>query len=199
MEYKSVSKFLNNKQQEFSLSKFIKGLLVKILCCFVILLIGLIVLKYDHNNSNTIYNFIYENNFSFAKLNALYKKYLGDILPFQSKANDKIVSVFNEPLTYKNLNIYKDGVKLEVTENYSIPILADGIVTFVGDKDDYGKTVIVQQTDGVDVWYGNVTNVNVTLYDYVNKGELLAIANGSKLYLAFQKEGKFVNYKEYFK
>ncbi len=199
MEYKSVSKFLDKNKKHFNFLIFLKKLTKKVLICILLLLIGLIVIKYDENNEQIIYKYLYENNLSFASINSFFKKYLGDILPFQTEATSKVASVFNEEITYKSLNIYKDGVELNVSESYLVPVLEEGIVIFIGSKDDYGNTVIIQQTNGIDVWYGNVTNINVSLYDYVSKGEFLAVTNNNILYLAFQKKGEFVNYKEYFK
>ena len=89
-------------------------------------------------------------------------------------------------------------VKLKVDKNYLVPILESGIVVFIGDKEGYGKTIIIEQTDGVNAWYGNVDNINVSLYDYVSKGEFLAEAN-EKLYMVFQKNGKYLKYTDYLK
>ena len=57
----------------------------------------------------------------------------------------------------------------------------------------------MQQVDGVDVWYSNinVNTENVKLYNYVEEGSLLGEAKGDYVYLVFQKEGKFLDYKEY--
>ncbi len=94
--------------------------------------------------------------------------------------------------------MYEDGVKLTVESNYLVKSLDSGIVVFIGDKDKYGKTVIIQQMNGVDVFYGNVTS-SVNMYDYVEKGSLIGETIDTNLYLAFQKEGSFVDYKEYIK
>ena len=113
-------------------------------------------------------------------------------------SKEKTKLVFNENLVYKDASIYKNGVKLNVEDNYLVPIIESGIVVFIGNKDDYGKTVIIEQIDGVNVWYGNIDNINVSLYDYVSKGELLAEASKS-FYMAFQKNGKFLKYQDYLK
>ena len=55
-----------------------------------------------------------------------------------------------------------------------------------------------KRIDGVDEWYGNIENVNVKLYDYVSKGELLGDCN-NYLYLVYKKDGKVLNYEEYLK
>ena len=77
-----------------------------------------------------------------------------------------------------------------------VPILESGVVVFIGEKDDYKNTIIVEQVDGIDVFYGNIKTNNIKLYDYVEKGELLGEAN-KELYLVFQKDGEYLDYKEY--
>ena len=141
---------------------------------------------------------MYENNITFSGINSWYKKHFGDITPFQDLVKGNTKLVFNDNLVYKDASIYKKGVKLTVDDNYLVPIIESGLVVFVGNKDDYGKTVIIEQTDGVVVWYGNIDNINVSLYDYVSKGEFLGEANGS-FYMVFQKNGKYIKYEDYLK
>lgn len=197
MEYKSVAKYLN-KNNKNSRKNPMHGFFTKILICMVIVLSLLVFLKYDKNNKQVIYKYLYENNISFAGINAWYKKHFGDITPFQDLVKDNTKLVFNDNLVYNDASIYKNGVKLNVEKNYLIPIIESGIVVFIGNKDDYGKTVIIEQIDGVSVWYGNVDNINVSLYDYVSKGEFLAEANDS-FYMVFQKDGKYIKYEDYLK
>lgn len=196
-EYKSVSKYLNKNKEKFSFKKLLRSIFSKVLICLIIFLIGLIIIKYDNNNKQIIKNFLYKNDISFAKLNSLYEKYIGNILPFESKKNSNIQTVFNEDFTYKDISIYKDGYKVEVDNDYYIPIIESGVVVFIGEKSDYGNTVIIEQTDGVCTYYGNLTNLNVNLYDYVSKGEFLGSSNGTYLYLVFSKDGKFLEYNDY--
>lgn len=198
MKYKSVEKYLNKKGKKSSGKSFIYKFMIRVFVCVLLVLALLIFLKYDKNNKQIIYKYLYENNINFATLNNWYQKHFGDILPFQNIVKDNTKLVFNEDLVYKDASVYKDGVKLNVDSNYLVPIIESGIVVFIGDKDDYGKTVIIQQVDGVDVWYGNVDNINVSLYDYVSKGEFLAEANNS-FYMVFQKNGKYIKYQDYLK
>ena len=198
-EYKSVAKFLNKKKEKVNFKSFLFKQAIRILICIVLFLVGMIVLKIDKNSGNALHNFLYENNLSFAGFNTLYKKYLGGILPFDGLVKDKVKEVFNEKIKYSEASIFKDGVKLTVEKNYLVPILESGVVIFIGDKEGYGKVVIIQQVDGIDVWYGNLVNINVDLYDYVSKGEFLSEASDDHLYLLFQKKGAFLNYKDYLK
>ena len=142
------------------------------------------------------FNKVFKNNISFATINSWCKNKLGGILPFD-KVVAPDVTVFNEKLTYKEQSLYKDGVKLTVEDNYLVPIIESGIVVFMGEKEEYGQTVIVQQVNGIDVWYSNVDTSNISLYQYLTKGNLLGEAKSNYIYMVFQKDGKFLDYKEY--
>ncbi len=194
-EYKSISKYINKyKKNDKKLSFFNKFLI------FVIFVLGaLIYMKYDNNNKQLISKFLYKNNINFASINYLYQKYLGNILPFEKIVKEPVTQVFDEKITYKTLNKYKDGIMLTVDDKYLVPALEGGIIVFIGEKTDYGKTMIIQQADGTEVWYGNITNNDSKLYDYVAKGDYLGETIDTKLYLLFQKDGKVVDYKEYIK
>ena len=196
-EYKSVAKYLSKKKNSLNIKRKCLVFVSKILICIVFLLIFLIVLKKDENGNQLIYKYLYENNINFASINNLYQKYFGDILPLQSIANEPIKQVFSEKITYTNASIYKNGVNLEVSNNYLVPILESGVVVFIGQKDDFNNTVIIQQVDGTNVWYGNIDNLNVNLYDYVSKGEFLGESIDNNLYMLFEKDGEYLDYKNY--
>ena len=198
MKYKSIDKYLNKNKKSSSSKGFFNKFVIRVFICIVLVLGLLIFLKFDKNNKQIIYKYLYENNINFATINNWYQEHFGDILPFQNIVKDNTKLVFNENLVYEDASVYKDGVKLKVDSNYLVPIIESGIVVFIGEKDDYGKTVIIEQVDGVNVWYGNIDNINVSLYDYVSKGELLAEANNS-FYMVFQKKGKYIKYQDYLK
>ena len=122
--------------------------------------------------------------------------YLGGILPIKKEVNTE--KVFNEKLKYSSSSVYLDGVKLEVTSNYLVPSLREGMVVFVGNKEGYGNTVIIEDLDGIYNWYGNIDNTSLKLYDYVDKGTLVGEVNNT-LYLVFSKGDKYLNYEEYLK
>ena len=69
---------------------------------------------------------------------------------------------------------------------------------FIGPKEEYDNVIIIQRIDGIDEWYGNISNVNVKLYDYVKKGSLLGEVY-DYLYLVYKKDGNVLNYEEYLK
>ena len=169
----------------------------KLCICVILVLTTLILVKKSPSFKELFYKNVYENNISFAKINSIYEKYAGSSLPFKDYFIKKEQPVFSEKLTYNSSSSYLDGVKLVVDNEYLIPILEDGLVIFVGEKDGYGNTVIIGQSDGIDVWYSNVDNVSINLYDYVSKGSLLGNAKEDYFYLVFKKNGQILNYEDY--
>ena len=97
----------------------------------------------------------------------------------------------------KKETAYENGVELQVSQNYLVPALESGVVIFLGEKSGYGKTLIIEQVNGIAVFYSNIEFVDIKLYDFIEKGELLGEAKEEKIYLAFSKEGKYLNYKEF--
>jgi len=187
---------INNKTNKDNNKSKLKSFINKILVLVVLFLINLIAMKSDTTYKDFVYDKIYNNNFSFAKIKNFYNKYLGGVEALDGIVNNT-TPVFNESLVYNNKSIYHDGVKLEVTSSYLVPVLQDGLVVFVGEKENYGDVIIVQGLDGVDIWYGNMANTSVKLYDYVEKGTLLGEVYENTLYLVYSKDDKFLNYEEY--
>lgn len=193
--YRLLDKYFKKKKQTKKDTKnMILSYLNKSMIVFLITIITLIATKLSSSFKLVLKNYVYEENIPFISFNNFYNKYLGGILPF---SNNVAQEVFNEKLTYQDVSTYLDGIKLQVTTQYLVPALNDGIVIFIGEKEGYGKTVIIQENGGVEVWYGNINNVGVNLYDYVSEGSLIGEVNQDTLYLAFVSEGTFEDYKKY--
>lgn len=205
MEYKSVQKYYKRKNkskqekefyQENKMKRFFIGLSSRVLIAAILFLIALIGCK-NPSIKGFINEQVYHTNIAFAEIRKWFSENVGDILPFQNVI-PKEKPVFSEKLIYQEANIYQDGVSLQVGENYLVPTLESGIVVFMGEKEGYGKTVVVQQVNGVDVWYSNITvSTDIKLYDYIEKGSMIGESMGERIYLVFQKEGKFLNYQDY--
>lgn len=181
---------------EDKIIKYLRNLIMRVLLVIVIFLILGIVSKSNSKYKDIIVSNLYEKNISFTKIKNLYTKYLGGIVPLE-KIDNSVVSVFNEELEYINESIYYDGVKLEVSNNYLVPILSEGMVVYIGEKENYGNVVIIEGIDGIDIWYGNMDKVSISLYDYVLSGEYLGTIKDNNLYLVYSSDGKFLDYREY--
>ena len=187
----------NKKKYKNRKCSFFDKYIIKFLILIVFTLATMICLKSNNKFKTKFYEKVYDSHFSFAKVNKLYQDIFGSPNPFNDLLKNNSTPVFNEKLNYKTASKYYDGVSLEVDENLLIPILESGMVVFIGEKENYGNTVIIEQIDGIDVWYGNITNLNVNLYDYVEKGSILGNADKNSLYLVYKKEGKNLDYNEY--
>lgn len=174
--------------------KFFKNIIVRVLVVIVLFLLLSIFYKSSDYMKDKIIKYLYTDNISFTKINNIYNKYLGGVLPFKNRIDTE--QVFNESLKYNNLSIYYDGVNLGVSEVYLVPALEEGMVVFIGEKENYGETIIIEDLNGIRTWYGNISNTSLKLYDYISQGSLIGEVNNN-LYLVFSKEDKYLNYEEY--
>lgn len=186
----NVKKGNNNVMKEYLVNLFLRFLIV-----VIILFLLAIVYKSDSSLKGIISNCFFEDNISFIKIKKVYDEYLGGLLPLKKEESDT-TEVFNEKLNYSASSIFCDGVKLTVAESYLVPSLSEGMVVFIGDKENYGKTIIVENLDGVDYWYGNIMDTSLKLYDYVEKGNLVGEVK-KDLYIVVSKDGKYLDYEEY--
>lgn len=189
------SKFYKDNKSSKSKNNLFKNIVLRVLITIIVTLILLIIFKMNNNLKKTFYHYVYEENFPFSVVKNFLQEKFGTSLTFDKIVTDE--EVFNEKLSYKDKSLYHDGVKLTVSSEYMIPSLESGIVVYIGEKENYKQVVIVQQMNGVDVWYGNIKQANVKLYDYVEKGSLIGQIDNKTLYLVFQEEGKFVDYQNY--
>lgn len=170
--------------------------MTKFLCLVILTLTCLIGLKKSETFKDVFYENVYEKNFSFAYVKDVYQKYFGSTLPIDKLLGKDTEPVFSEKFAYLKKEAYLEGSKFTVDKQYLVPIIESGMVVFIGEKEGYGNTIIIQQVDGVDIWYSNVTS-NVKLYDYIEKGDVLGEVNGDYLYMVIKKNGAAIDYEEY--
>ena len=178
--------------------KKISKIFSKILLSVIFILISCIYIHLDENNLKKYQKYIFEDNLTFAKINSEYQKFLGSLFPSVTSNNDAILASNNVSLNeYYNIDNYT-LYKIKVNDNSPINVITSGIVVYLDEKEGYGKTIIIQGIDGYDIWYGNVTDPSVKLYDYVEKGTILANSNSNYYYNVFYKDGNKVTYEEYY-
>lgn len=194
-KYKDIiNKNSSKKSNDNNLKKYFKGLAIRLLIVLLLFLTALIACKCNSQIKDKVYKYLYTEDISFTKIKKIYNKYLGGILPIKKEVDTE--KVFQEKLKYTDLSIYQDGIKLSVGNNYLVPALQEGMVVFVGDKENYGNTIIVEDLDGVRYWYGNITTSSLKLYDYIEKGSLIG-ETSTNLYLVFSKDDNYLNYEKY--
>ncbi len=176
--------------------EYFKNLIFRCLLVTIIFLLIAIFSKKSSNFKNYIVSNVYEKNFSFVKAKKFYNKYLGGIVPLERFSNN-VSPVFNESLQYDSESKYYDGVKLKVSDSYLVPVLEEGMVTYIGEKEKYGNVVIITTIEDKNIWYGNMNRVAVKLYDYVSKGDYLGEVKDNNLYLVISQNNIFLDYEEY--
>lgn len=186
------------KITEQNLIKYLRSLIFRILIVIVVFLSLAIASKSNKQYKDIIIKNLYQEDISFVKIKNLYNKYLGGIIPLD-KVSPTLTPVFNEQLEYTDETEYYDGVKLEVSDKYLVPILEEGMVVYIGEKENYGNVIIIEGIDGIEIWYGFIETTAVKLYDYVEKYTYLGQTKDNYLFLAYKKDGNFLNYKEYLK
>ncbi len=97
---------------------------------------------------------------------------------FQQLSNSKVIATFGDKRTYivKGENIdqqYHLGYDLSVTRKYPVEAANDGVVTFVGEVDIYGDSVIVDHGLGVMSLYSHLSLIVVNEGDEVKKGSII--------------------------
>ena len=174
---------------------------------------------------NIIFNMTYEEykNKKDSKANNIFKKILSKLFTiviftmivitlsnmspkFKSFIVDKVLNStidfsFVNKLSNKVTNVFK-------TSNNTLPVVKeennrkerykDGIkyiVTYIGNKDGYNNTVIIQQSNGYYAWYGNIKE-EVKLYDYIESGSKIGETLTNEYYYILLKDNKPVNLNE---
>ena len=174
--------------------KYIKGLISRTLIAVIFVLGSIIFTNISAKNKELYQKYVLEDSLEFTKINELYQSLFGSV-DITKKDNDSEVVFGN--ITYTNIEPFKNGSKLTIGMNEVVNVITSGIVVFIGEKDDLGNTIIVQGNDGVDIWYSNITDTDIKVYDYLESGNILGTSNSDDIYITISKDGEFISYEEY--
>ena len=139
--------------------KNISKFFTKILCCLIFLFASLIFTSYSEENLALYHKWVFEENFNFMAFKNFYQN-----IASSNPKKDEDKMVFGQTLEYTNITPYQNGQSLEIGVDVPINSLGGGIVVFVGEKEGFNKTIIIQGSDGYDIWYGNLENIDINIY-----------------------------------
>ncbi len=162
----------------------------KMLLSIIIVLICLIITNFDSDIRSKFSSNILEKNINFGSFKKIYNKYVGG-----KESDTTLVVGLTNIIDYEEID---GSYKINTTQDEGIEVLAPGIIVYIGDKDEYLNTVIVQGNDGVDLWYSNISLNGYSLYDYVSKGDVLGNSLSDYYVLSILKDGEKMKYEEYF-
>ncbi len=184
---KNFSKKTPSKSKR--LSKYITKFMLA-----VIFFLGSIIFTNTSDKNLLLYKeYVLTESLPFTKVKGWYEELFGEVLP----SNDNAQTVFDGKLVYKEISDYQNGERLTVSSKSLVNSLASGIVVFSGEKDGFGNTVIIQGIDGADIWYGNLENISLNLYDYIEAGTVIGNTVDEYLYLVIKKDNEYIKYEDY--
>lgn len=171
--------------------------LFKLFISIIFFLVLGIICKTNKYYHDKIHYYLYEQSFNFNSVYSFYNRYLGSFSMFD--INNNTSQVFTEEFKYNSLEEYKDGIKLFVDYKHLILSLSTGTIIYMGNKNGYNNLIIVNTDNNINIWYGNICNTSLKLFDFVNKDTYLGESCKDFIYIAYEKNGKFLNYSKYFK
>lgn len=170
-------------------STYISNLFTRTLLSAILVLLCAIFVHTKDENLLFFKEKLFSESLAFTKMNEWYTKYFGPIVPESTKAT---TPVFQEDQLYTNITPYNDSYKASASG--PVTFLESGIVVFCGEKEGFGNTVIIQGIDGVDIWYSNLEEINLSMYDYVEKGTILGEAKEGEVLFTFLSNGNYISY-----
>jgi stage IV sporulation protein FA len=187
--------------------------LFKILASACLVLIVGILFRSPADKAVTIQNYVkhtMEQEFQFAAVSNWYEDKFGKplaLLPAKNTAEPDNQELSDEteyalPASGKILEDFGDNgqrIMIETGKGAGVEAMDEGLVHFVGMKDGFGKTVIIQHADKSETWYGNLDGIDVKLYEYISKGTKVGTAMDSvdatkgSFYFAIKKGDDFID------
>ena len=172
-EYKS-----SNKKS----SSFIKIVLNKLFTIVIFTMIIMTLCNYSDKFKSFVVNDVLNSTMDFSLINRVVNNFTN---VFKNEKTKNVSLTFDN----KRGEQYLDGVKYKTEDNEDVFVKESGIVTFIGNKEGYNNTVIVQQSNGYYAWYGNIKE-SVKLYDYIEKGNVIGKSSNEWYYALFKDDKK---------
>lgn len=210
--YESVSFESGNREKEHPLFKK-EYFLFKILGAACLFLIVAVLFRHPSPQFEPARNAVstaMKQEFQFAAVSSWYEDTFGKPIAFlpSDNTNTNVAESdgqFAQPVSGKITESFEtngEGIILETGSNSKVEALNGGLVIFAGTKEGLGKTIVIQHVDKSESWYGELENINVTLFETVKKGaeigQVTASQDGSKgsFYLAIKKDDAFIDPKK---
>lgn len=120
-----------------------------------------------------------EEEFQFATVSKWYHEQFGHPTALfnqtDKKEDNKVENELAVPASGKITESFKDNGQGIIVETNSpvVKPMNEGTVQEITKKPDTGLTIMIQHADGTKSWYGDLDEVNVSLYDYVMKDQEL--------------------------
>ena len=175
----TYEEYKNNKNKVKNKFSFIRRIFSKLFTVIIFTMIIITISNYSPKFRNFLINEVLNKSMNFSKVNNLLDKVSNVYKKEETKNVSNIIT--------NNSEKYKDGIKYFVKDNENVLVKNSGIITYIGNKEGYNNTVIVQQSNGFYAWYGNIKE-KVKLYDYVEEGSVIGLASGEYYYVLLKDD-----------
>lgn len=181
---------------------FIKKMLGSILLFSVLF----IVLKMNVSMFATPKNWIeaaFQEEFPFAKISESYIEHFGSPLALTPEAVETAITNKGDidlPISGELVETFAangSGIKIVSDETANVTAVDGGTVIFAGNDRKTNKTVIIQHADKSKTIYGQLSSIDVFLYEYVQAHEKIGAynpaTNKEPIYFSMMKEAEYID------
>lgn len=181
--------------------------MLKLLIASCLVLITAIIYKNNQppfqKAQQTVQN-IMETEFQFAAVSKWYEERFGNPIalfsPSETKHDSNQAPQYAVPAVGRVLESFQDngqGITVETT-NKEVEAMDEGMVIEVRKMEETGLTVVLQHADGTETWYGNLKEIDVALYDFVEMGKTIGQVKQNDgeqgtYYFAIKKGDQFID------
>ncbi|QKY69577.1 M23 family metallopeptidase [Lentibacillus sp. CBA3610] len=137
--------------------------------------------------------------FPFARVNQWYQDTFGAPMALSSDSGEdgQALAFPVNGTVSETFQANGTGIMLAPEEESDVSALQGGVVTFAGNDTETGKTVIVQHPDNSETVYGNLSSVDVHLYQFIDSGQKLGVFTpddeNKNVYFAIEQDNDYVD------
>ncbi|TFJ93991.1 M23 family metallopeptidase [Lentibacillus salicampi] len=137
--------------------------------------------------------------FPFARVNQWYQESFGAPMALSSQSSDKgqALALPVSATVSESFQANGTGIMLSPENETDVSALKGGVVTFSGNDQEHGKTVIVQHADNSKTVYGNLSSIDVHLYQFIDNGQKVGLFNPDaehkNVYFAIEQNNSYVD------
>ncbi|MFD2565499.1 peptidoglycan DD-metalloendopeptidase family protein [Aquimarina rubra] len=127
------------------------------------------------------------------------------IFPIQNGSKDDITATygpgFNHPI--KKRKAFHQGIDIRAKVGTPVLATANGVISFVKSKGDWGNLIIISHADGYETWYAHLDSFQVTENQEVKIGQVIGnsgntgLSTGPHLHYEVKRNGKRLNPMDY--
>ncbi|MBP2077448.1 M23 family metallopeptidase [Oceanobacillus polygoni] len=142
------------------------------------------------------------NEFPFAKVNVWYKETFGRPLslspqPVLETNEEQLMALPVNGNITETFQTNGTGIMITPEEKTNVTSIQEGVVIFAGNDRETNKTVTIQHADGTVTNYGNLSNIDVHLYQFIagnqQIGSFTPAADNETVFFSIEKNNDYVD------